>query len=295
MTPRWFAVPLIAVMLASAGIIARQAPSADARYAVTGMVLAVDAAGRTFAVSIDRIPGFMEAMTMTFGVKGASELAGLRPGDSVEFALVVAREGSHAEGIRIRRHQNLEQDPLTARRLALLTEMAGRRPKALSVGEVVPDVRLIDQAARTVALSSFRGKVVAMNFMYTTCQLPDFCLRIVNHFGVVQKRLADAMGRDLVLLTVTFDPLRDTPEVLAEYARQWQPVSSAWRFLTGAPADVRRALDLFGVSAFANDGLMDHSLHTVIIDRAGRLAVNIEGNHYSSDQLVELVRASLTR
>ena len=57
---------------------------------------------------------------------------------------------------------------------------------------------MIDQDARRVTLSEFRGKVVGLNFMYTTCQLPDFCLRIVNHFAVIQRRFSERLGRDLI-------------------------------------------------------------------------------------------------
>ncbi|HNH34918.1 MAG TPA: DUF3365 domain-containing protein, partial [Rhodocyclaceae bacterium] len=76
---------------------------------------------------------------------------------------------------------------------------------------------------------------------------------------------------NLILLTLTFDPTHDTPEVMAAYAAQWSPNADTWRFLTGAPADVDRACRLFGVRAFATEGLMDHSLHTVVIGRDGKL------------------------
>jgi len=77
---------------------------------------------------------------------------------------------------------------------------------------------LIDQKRRKVSLSQWRGKVVVANFIYTTCALPNFCLRLANNFGVLQKRFTKELGKDVVLLTITFDPQRDTPEVLAAYA-----------------------------------------------------------------------------
>jgi protein SCO1 len=272
------------------------APAAQAaeRYAVTGMVLQADAARRTFVASIEKIPGFMPAMTMAFEVRDARALNGLAPGAIVEFTLVVDKNASYAEGIRIRRYQSVEQDPMTARRLSLLKEIAGvSRARALAGGETVPDFTLTDQKSRRMSLSELRGKVVAVNFMYTTCQLPDFCLRIVNHFGVLQKLFKSELGRDLMLLTITFDPVRDQPDVLARYASQWKADSATWRFLTGSVPDVRRVLEMFGVAAFPDDGLMDHSLHTALIDRNGRLVANIEGNQYSTDQLADLTRAVL--
>ncbi len=101
--------------------------------------------------------------------------------------------------------------------------------------------------------------------------------------------------RDLVLLTVTFDPVHDTPEVLAKYSEQWKANPAAWHFLTGSEADVQRVCRMFGVQAFPNEGLMDHSLHTVLIDRQGKLAANLEGNRFTASQLGDLTEGILGR
>jgi protein SCO1/2 len=264
-------------------------------YLVTGMVLTVDRSHNTFTASIQTIPGYMPAMTMPFEVRQPRDLDGLVPGAAVEFTLIVESKSSHAERIRIVRYQSVEQDPLTANRLKLLNQIAGGAPpqKALVVGENVPDFRLTDQKRRPVALSELRGKVVAINFIYTSCALPNFCLRIANNFGVLQKRFERRLGRDLVLLTVTFDPVHDTPDVLAQYASQWKADPATWHFLTGAVPDVQRVCHLFGVDFFPDEGLMDHSLHTAIIDRNGKLVANIEGNQFTASQLGDLTQTVL--
>src|SRR4029450_7651272 len=89
---------------------------------------------------------------------------------------------------------------------------------------------------------------------------------------------------------VTFDPVHDTPEVLARYASQWDADPATWHFLTGPGPDVQRVCRLFGVDFFADDGLMNHSLRTAIIDRQGALVANIEGNRFTSDQLADLTK-----
>lgn len=157
----------------------------------------------------------------------------------------------------------------------------------------MPDFRLTDQQRRPVALSALRGKVVAINFIYTSCALPNFCLRIANNFAVLQKRFKAQLGRDLVLLTVTFDPVHDTPEVLAQYASRWNADPATWHFLTGPVRDVQRVCHLFGVDFFPDEGLMNHSLHTAIVDRQGKLVANLEGNHFTADQLGDLTAAVL--
>ena len=275
-------------------LLAVQASVAAQEYAVHGMVLSVDRVRNTFTASIQAIPGFMPAMAMPFEVRQRKELDGLAPGTDVTFTLVVERNSSHAGQIRIVRYQSVEQDPLAASRLTLLTRIAGAPPpQALTVGETVPDFRLIDQKRQAIALSDLRGKVVALNFVYTSCPLPNFCLRIANNFSVLQRRFKVQLGRDLVLLTVTFDPIHDTPEVLAEYGRRWNADSATWHFLTGPVAGIQHVCHLFGVDAFADEGVMNHSLHTALIDRQGRLVANIEGNQFTADQLGDLTQAVL--
>lgn len=263
--------------------------AADREFPVKGMVLRADPANRSFVVSHEKIVGLMDSMIMPFDVRDPTDLAGVAPGAIVEFTLVVGDKDAYATKITIQRHQSVEQDPRAARRLAVMRKMAGLAEKPLAVGARVPDFTLIDQTRQPVRLSSLAGKVLVVNFIYTRCALPQFCLRVSNNFGVLQKRFAKQLGKDVVLLTITFDPQRDTPEALAAYAAQWKPDPRTWHFLTGPVADVRKVCALFGVDYFPDEGLMNHSLRTAVIDRAGTLVASIEGNTYSPEQLGDLV------
>jgi protein SCO1 len=266
------------------------------QFSVTGMVLKVDQPHKTFVVSCENIPGYMDAMVMPFEVREVKDLNGLAPGMKVDFTLVVEKESNYAEHLQIRRYESVEQDPLTARRLKLLNQLSQpATTKLLNIGQAVPDFTLTDQSHRRVTFSKFAGKVVAINFIYTSCALPNFCFRNSNTFGVLQKRFKEKMGRELVLLTVTFDPQRDGPDVLAKYARTWKADPATWHFLTGSVPDIQHVSGMFGMDYFPDEGLMDHSLHTAIIDRQGKLVANIEGNQFTADQLGDLVQAVLNR
>lgn len=270
---------------------------AGQQYSVKGMVLKVDRAHHSFAASCQSIPGFMEAMTMPFDVHESKELDGLVPGAMVDFTLVVDNDSSYATKIQVRAYESVEQDPLTTKRLKLLNRLSnpGATPALLKIGEVVPDFALIDQRRNPVKLSQYTGKVVALNFIYTSCALPNFCYRISNNFGVLQRRFKEQLGRDLVLLTVTFDPQRDQPDVLNRYAANWKADPATWHFLTGPVVDVQRVTNMFGVDFFPEEGLMNHSLHTAIVDRQGKLVANIEGNQFTADQLADLVKTVLSQ
>jgi protein SCO1/2 len=270
--------------------------AAQKEYVVKGMVVDVNAPAKTFVVSHEKIAGLMEAMTMPFEVRQETDLRDIAPGMVVEFKLVVTESTSYAAGVTVRRYQTVEQDPSTARRLSVMKRMAGLAATTpVAIGAAVPDFTLTDHRRQQVSLAGLAGKVVAVNFVYTRCALPQFCLRMSNNFGALQKRFATELGRDLVLLTITFDPQRDTPEALAAYASRWQANPSGWHFLTGAPADIRRVCGFFGQEAYADEGLMNHSLHTAVIGRSGRLVANIEGNQFTAEQLGDLVAATLRR
>jgi protein SCO1 len=288
---------LAGTLLAALALVAGPGVVAGERYAMRGLVLAVDPSHRSFVVSHESVPDLMPAMAMPFDVRESTELEGVVPGMMVEFTLVIEPDAAYAEQIRIRRYEAVEQDPLTAQRLALLKEMI--QPTSLeaivAIGETVPDFTLVNQARQPVTLSSLRGKVVALNFVYTSCALPQFCFRMANHFGMIQRRLGALMGEDVTLLTVTFDPGRDRPERLAEYAKQWKADPRTWHFLTGDVPDVRRVCSLFGVQAFREEGLVNHSTRTAVIDRQGRLAANIEGNEYTTAQFADLLETVARR
>ncbi len=61
----------------------------------------------------------------------------------------------------------------------------------------------------------------------------------------------------------------------------------------GRARDVQRVCHLFGVDFFPDEGLMNHSLHTAIIDRTGKMVANLEGNQFTADQLGDLMQAVL--
>jgi protein SCO1/2 len=263
-------------------------------YSVSGLILKVDKPHQRLVVSCQSIPGYMDAMVMPYPVRDPKELEGLAAGMMIDFTLVVEPESAYAEGLHVHKYQSVEPDPLTTDRLRLLDSPLSSA-KALGVGQRVPEFALSDQNRQRVALSQFSGKVILLNFIYTRCVLPNYCLRIANNFGLLQRRFQARMGRDLIFLTVTFDPVHDTPEALARYASIWKANPETWHFLTGDTHEVQRVCNLFGVDFFPDEGLMDHSLHTAIIDPAGKLVANLEGNEFTADQLGDLVQSVLDR
>jgi protein SCO1/2 len=284
-------------LLTAASIVFADCAWAGPPYSVKGIVLKVDKTHRTLVVSCQSIPGYMDAMVMPFSVHQSKDLEGIVPGVAVDFTLVADERAAYAEEIHVRDFETLEQDPLGARRLKLLDTIVAPSAQTplINVGEHVPDFDLVDQNSQRVRLSQFSGKVVAITFMYTHCPLPNFCFRLSNNFGRLQKRFAEQMGRDLVLLSVTFDPQHDTPEILAKYGDIWKADPKGWRLLTGPQPDIEKLCHELGMNFWPDEGIMAHSLHTVILDRHGNLVANLEGNEFTADQLGDLVQTVMTR
>ena len=276
-------------MRSSALLVAFALPLAAAQYPVTGIVLQVDPAHGAFVASCNAIPGYMEAMSMPYSVRDPKELANLRPGAYIDFTHVVEKDRSYAEAIHPHRFETTEPEQMRARRLALLEP-----PRAtLRPGDAVPDFTLTDQAGARVSLSQFRGRVIALTFIYTACPLPDYCFRLSNNFGQIAKRFAARLGRDLVLLSITFDPVHDTPPVLARYAATWKADPRSWHFLTGSSEEIKAAARRFGLNFWPDEGFLTHSLHTLVIGRDGRLAADFEGNEFTAQQLGDYLAAAI--
>jgi len=283
---RWMQVLLLVVFFLAIA-------HAQKRYSASGLVLSVDRSQQTMLVSCQEIRGFMDAMVMSFAVPDVKSLDALSRGALIDFTLVVSKDRSYAEGIRVRGYDSAEREPSKARRLQGLEEALRGPTQRLAVGQTVPNFTLTDQQRRVIHFRQFAGKVVALNFVYTRCALPEYCYRSSNNFGVLQKQFQERLGRDLVLLTVTFDPVHDQPETLRNYARTWQADPENWRFLTGRAPDVQRVCDLFGVNFVPDEGLFVHSLHTAIIGRDGKLVANLEGNEFTAKQFSDLLKTVL--
>jgi protein SCO1/2 len=271
------------------------ADNAERHFTVEGIIVRVDAPQATLLISHDSIPGYMDAMAMPFHVRSRQSLDQLTPGTKIRFTLHVNKDSSWIDDIAAVPFDSPATDPVEVSRFRALEKAIGKSAaEVLHPGDRVPDFSLIDQNGDSVKFSQFAGHTVAINFIYTRCPLPDYCLRSSNNFGRLQKRFQGRLGRDLILLTVSFDTDFDQPEVLAKYARIWKADSHSWRFLTGPPAEVQRVCDLFGVGFWHGEGTMTHSLHTAIIDRAGRLVSNLEGNQFTAQQLGDLLESTLS-
>lgn len=269
--------------------------TAQRDHPAEGMVVNVDRKEMSVAISCEAIPGYMDAMEMSFEVHDASILDGLHAGVRVRFRIV--EDGSHifADGIQVVKELNAESEPLEAARLEVLHRATdpSSGASAIKVGQEVPDFTLDDQEHRRVHFSQFKGKVVALTFGYSRCPNPDYCFRLSNNLAQLQRRFAGAKGNDLMLVTVLIDPAGDQPVAPGTYPKAWKSDPARWRFLTGPVEQVRSVAALFGMNFWNDEGFWTHSFHTAVVNRDGRLVSNVEGNQFTAKQLGDVVESVL--
>jgi protein SCO1/2 len=171
--------------------------------------------------------------------------------------------------------------------MALTTVVRGHHADDTSerLGEVGPAAGFVltAQDGRQFTLEQTRGKVVAISFTYTSCT--DTCPMLTSIMVSIQNKLGNEFGSDVFFVTITMDPEVDRPEVLYRYANALRCDLTGWAFLTGTEAEIRKVAHDYGV--FRNkrdDGEVDHTLLTSIIDRRGITRVQYIGTRFDPDE-----------
>jgi protein SCO1/2 len=262
----------------------------DREYELQGQVLAVDLARQEVTIKHDDIPQFMPGMTMAFKVARSDLLTGRQRGDLVKATLVVRDTKPH-----LRTLERIGSAPVAE------TDDDARVLATLATGDPVADVAFIDQHGTPRRLQDWQGHVVAVTFMYARCPLPNFCPLMDRQFRTVQDSLRGdaALAADVRLLSVSFDPQHDSPDVLRKHAATLQADPAIWTFVTGSAVDLDIFASQFGVSILRNNGSAQeiaHNLRTAVIDAAGRLVTVLNGSEWTpAGLLTELEKARALR
>lgn len=170
---------------------------------------------------------------------------------------------------------------------ALMVSTGIAAPAPFSViGKRAPNFLLIDQDDHRVQVDQFRGKFVLLNFIYTHCT--DVCPLTTAALARVQRELVlrGWWTKDVVFLTITTDPLRDTPTVLRAYATRYKADVRGWHFLTGDLGATQAVYKQYGIAVQARSGnLQDHTSPTFVIDRDG-VVLGAYGTNLNPDAIV---------
>ncbi|MDD2763586.1 MAG: SCO family protein [Opitutaceae bacterium] len=261
---------------------------AEERYPLRGEIVSVNSDRKTLTVSHEAIPGFMPAMTMEFDVADG-DLAIAKPGGRIRADLVRTGDDFHLE--KIWPDDRVSVSSIAAAAGALRQDTMARGAKAYrEVGEEFPDFALYDQDGRVVPAGRFRGRQIMLNFIFTRCPVATMCPAATRRMMAVQQAARAAGVTNLELVSITLDPAFDTPGVLQEYAQVRGIDTGNFSFLTGPEPAIRDLLTQFGVITAFQDGLLKHSLTTLLINERGRIVHRADGSEWLVDEFVEKMR-----
>jgi cytochrome oxidase Cu insertion factor (SCO1/SenC/PrrC family) len=164
---------------------------------------------------------------------------------------------------------------------------ANPRERLMQYG-AVPEFSLTERSGQNITLAQLRGKIWIADFIYTSCT--DTCPLQTGMMAKLQEEFAPKANFQLV--SVTVDPERDTPAVLARYAARHNADAKRWFFLTGQRDRIIRLIqDGFHLSVTAlpdgaeSTGSIPHSPRFVLIDQDARIR-----GYYDSRELEAFIR-----
>lgn len=259
-------------------------------YPVRGKIVAVDAAHGEIVLDAAAIPGYMDAMTMPFKLKNRNIMGEMHPGDSITATLIAAGDSDLLDQIVIIAQAKPDYKPTFFYH-------------PIQSGDQVPDFKLLNQSDKEIRLGQFRGKILLMTFIYTRCPLADFCPRMSRNFAQIDKALAGdpELYRRTHLLSVSFDPDYDTPQVLRSYGSSYtgnytQETFEHWDFAAPSQTDLPGVLRFFDLGATPEkDKTITHSLSTLVIGPDGKVFKWYPTNDWTPDQIVNDVKQLVAR
>ena len=137
--------------------------------------------------------------------------------------------------------------------------------RLLVVGRA-PDFTLESLEGTPVQFYEHSGKVRVVEFMFTNC--PDICPVTTANLVEIQKELKEkeVFGNKVNFFAITFDPAKDTPEVLREYASTLKMDLNGWVILRGSEEETRKIVESYGGFVEKQpDGSFAHSIRSLVL------------------------------
>lgn len=162
-------------------------------------------------------------------------------------------------------------------RVATAALLAGAALSATAQPSPLRGLTLQDQAARRIEPAAYRGRTLLLNFVFTGCSTT--CATQTFELAALRRSLPPELRAQVDFLSVSVDPLADTPATLAAFARRMDADQPGWRFATGAPSQIDTLTQRLAATdpRQPNPGPADHSTALYLFDTAGVLRQRYAG------------------
>ena len=228
-------------------------------------------------------------MTMPYTVKDSEGFQKVQRGDVIHAAIVVPHQGKFW----------LEHVTVVGKG-AVQPPADGPTPQALKVGDMVPDIPMVNQDGKALNFAQFKGKIVLLTFIYTRCPFPDYCPLLSRQFAAIQTELAkdpNAYSKTH-LISVTLDPAYDKPQVMREYGLAYLEHDPKgfehWDFVSTTPTDLRKLANSFGLTYYEQGGTISHAMNTILLAADGTVADMWPDSDWRASEVLDVMSYTQT-
>jgi protein SCO1/2 len=258
-------------------------------YEVSGTIVATDPKRNEITLQHGAIPGFMEAMTMPYRIFPGTVVSELHPGDRIRARLQVDKSDDGD-------YHNARLDEIAVLAQSRPSFKPTSNYHVPTPGDAVPDFKLVDQSNKPVQLSHYQGKALLITFIYTRCPMNDFCPKMSRNFAAIDKALRSdpKLYAQSALLSISFDPAYDKPEVLRAYGATYtgQQGFEHWKFAAPVGDALKPVEEYFNLGATQDDAnSITHSLSTVLIGPDGKIAAWYPGSEWTPEEVTAKMRS----
>ena len=144
----------------------------------------------------------------------------------------------------------------------------------------------INQEGDFFQFKDFLGKAVVINFIFTRCQAMEMCPASTRRMSILQDKAREIGLEDLHFLSITFDSEYDSPGILKQYGKSYDIEFDTFTFMTAKPLWVEDLMRYFGIITIEEDGTINHTMATLLIDQKGRIHYRKEGSVWKVDDFL---------
>ena len=162
----------------------------------------------------------------------------------------------------------------------------------ITEGDYVIPFAGIDQNGNFFQFRDYYGKVIIINFIFTRCQAQKMCPASTMRMSLIQDQ-ARRENLDVQFLSISFDPEYDSPGILSNYAESYNIESDTFTFMTANSETIDSLMRYFGIIRILEDGTINHTMATLMINQKGRVAYRKEGSQWEISDFLERAKAIL--
>lgn len=160
---------------------------------------------------------------------------------------------------------------------------------ALPVKGEFPQVELTNYNGEEFYFKDLKGKVLVVSYIYTNC--PDICHMTSKKLNKLKAEFDSNAKKEIAFVSVTFDPTRDTPQILSEHMKKMKLDTENWYFVTGRRDRVYETLEVAGINPVPDEFkskdsyTFNHRDRISLVDRDGQIRKHYKGSEFNQQEL----------